>query len=471
MSIAYQYYPVKRALAHPRLAKLRRAAEYFVVFEIVCQLALLVPVFGAKRGLFRAAAFGVSLLMLAVTLMRGRRHPASRGAILVLVIVALSILNPMRNSWPSAVAQFFLYLAILAPLFWVPGLKLDAASWYRALFLLWMFQSLSALVGILQVYFPGTFQPDLSSAYAGRSWDYIKSLMITTNTGQRVFRPMGLTGVPGAAAVAGMYAVLLGLLFFVRDKRYWFRIAAALSMAVGLAVIALSQVRTMLLMTGISAAAFLLLLQLRNLRQAGRRNRFGQRIARANVALAAGAIAATILLGSTLALGLAHKSVSERIETLFSQDPTQVYYSNRGHFLDHTVNDLLPAFPFGAGPGRWGMMYEYFGDPSNLDNPPIWAEIQWTGWLLDGGVPLILAYLIALAMTFQYALKTTLAKTPTELGAFAAFIFAYNLGALAQTFDNPFFIGQGGMEFWFMNALLYATVLGWSRCGGGRAIT
>jgi hypothetical protein len=470
MGFAYKITPderVERRL-HERPARLGRVAEYFVAFEIACQLALLLPVFAAERSLIRTSAFGASLVMLGVAGTRRGRHPSSRAALLVLSIVAISVLNPMRNSWLSAIAQVVLYAAILAPLFWVPGLKLDSRAWYRVLLILWIFHSVSAAVGILQVYFPGTFQPNLSSVLAGRDWDYLKSLMITTNTGERVFRPMGLTDSPGGAAGAGLYAVSLGLLLFVLERRTWWRVVQAASMAVGLAVIALSQVRTTLLMAVVCVLAFFVLLKIRNLRVSRRKTLFGERITKVNITLAVAAICGMLVLGSVLALSLANKSVSDRVATFFSEDPSQVYYANRGHFIEHTINDLLPEFPLGAGPGRWGMMFSYFGDPSNLDNPPVWAEVQWTGWLLDGGVPLILAYVFLLAQTFIFAFKTALARNATELGTFGAFVFAYNLAALAQTFDSPFFISQAGMEFWFMNAMLYSAALEWRRRGSRR---
>ena len=42
--------------------------------------------------------------------------------------------------------------------------------------------------------------------------------------------------------------------------------------------------------------------------------------------------------------------------------------------------------------GCWGMMFYYFGDPGNTKNPALWAEIQWTGWLYDGGIALVFFY-------------------------------------------------------------------------------
>ena len=35
-------------------------------------------------------------------------------------------------------------------------------------------------------------------------------------------------------------------------------------------------------------------------------------------------------------------------------------------------------------------------------------------------------------------------------------VFAYDVGALAMTFNYPLFIGQSGLEFWILNACLFA---------------
>jgi len=35
-------------------------------------------------------------------------------------------------------------------------------------------------------------------------------------------------------------------------------------------------------------------------------------------------------------------------------------------------------------------------------------------------------------------------------------IFAYDIGAVAITFNYPLFMSQGGMEFWLLNAVLFA---------------
>ena len=133
-----------------------------------------------------------------------------------------------------------------------------------------------------------------------------------------------------------------------------------------------------------------------------------------------------------------------------------MYRNSRGFFLEQTVKELLPQYPFGAGLGRWGMMNQYFGENSNPQTESIWVEIQWTGWLLDGGVPLILAYCAALGAAFWVAWKISRDRQFDRLSLWASLLFAYNLAALAMTFDYPLFIGQSGLEFWLLNACLFA---------------
>jgi hypothetical protein len=58
-----------------RPAKPDRRPEYFLIFEIVCQVALLVPMLGAIRSVMRMAAFSGSLFMLAVTKWSARKVP------------------------------------------------------------------------------------------------------------------------------------------------------------------------------------------------------------------------------------------------------------------------------------------------------------------------------------------------------------------------------------------------------------
>jgi hypothetical protein len=414
----------------------------FLLLQIGCQLALLAPALGALRLVWRCAAFGASLALLVLVRGWGPGHPCRRWAPAILGLTALGFLHPTTNSLAAAAAQWVLYLAILAPLFWAARLSVTPAMLRRLLLLFWLFQTTSAAVGVLQVLYPGRFQPNLSSNVSSLDAGRLDSLKVTLANGERVFRPMGLTDVPGGAASAGMYAVLFGLGFLLIDRRGLIRIAALAGMGVGLFCIYLSQTRSVLIMTGVCVLTLAATLAWR-----GEWSRL----------VVVAAVVGAVVVGSfTWAVAVGGKSVTDRLLTLTAERADNVYYRNRGVFLEATINELLPRYPFGAGLGRWGMMNQYFGDRTNLYSEPIWVEIQWTGWLLDGGVALVIAYGGALVLACSTALRIARSRLPGELPLIASLVLAYDIGAAAVTFNYPLFIGQGGLEFWLLNAVLFA---------------
>ncbi len=147
--------------------------------------------------------------------------------------------------------------------------------------------------------------------------------------------------------------------------------------------------------------------------------------------------------------------MTSRLQTLIASKPGEVYYRNRGFLMDHTFREILPHYPPGAGLGRFGMVDLYFGKESDLTRPPIWAEIQWTAWILDGGVPLTLAYLVVLIMALQTSWQIASLRS-NEIWIWGALVLAYNVGALAATFSYVFFLSQSGMELWALNGAIFA---------------
>ena len=73
--------------------------------------------------------------------------------------------------------------------------------------ILWIFYTISSGIGILQVYYPGSFRFNVSSIYSHGS---LQGLMYVNGQGHLVYRPSGLSDVPGAAGVSGLYAALIG---------------------------------------------------------------------------------------------------------------------------------------------------------------------------------------------------------------------------------------------------------------------
>jgi hypothetical protein len=401
-----------------------------------------VPALGALRMVWRCASFGLSLALLGLVPGRGPGHPCRSWAPVILGLVALGFLHPTTNTLAAAGAQWALYLAVLAPLFWTSRMRVEPAMLRRLLLLFWAFQTASAAVGVLQVTFPGRFQPNLSTVYTSLDEDRLASLKVTLANGERVFRPMGLTDAPGGAAYAGMYAVLFGVGFLLLDRRGLVRLAAVAGMGVGLFCIYLSQTRSVLIMTGVSAASLAAVLALRG--------DWGRLLTVLTVAVV------VVVVSFSWAVAVGGKSVTDRLSTLTADRADDVYYRNRGHFLEETLDYWLPRYPFGAGLGRWGMMNQYFGDKKDLYAESLWVEIQWTGWLFDGGVPLVLVYAGALVLACATAWRVARSRLPGGLPLAGALILAYDVGAASVTFNYPLFIGQGGLEFWLLNAALFA---------------
>lgn len=411
---------------------------YYLAFQFACQLALLSEDLNAIRVVVRSGAFlGAVALLLLVPTASGAPAIVKRWCYAILSIMALASLNPEGNGFVAAVAQIGLNLAVIAPVFWVSRLEITPAHFARVIFVLWLFYSTSALFGVLQVYFPGSFQPALSTVVADRGKDMVMSLQIELASGERVFRPMGLTDMPGGAAAGGLYALVLGIgVLQARHRSPLVRPLVIGGMLVGAMCLYLCQVRSLVVMAGICLLAFVALQAF-----SGRVSRF----------LGSGMTLLVVLpLAFYSAISLGGRGVTDRLNTLTEQNPSDVYYSHRGHFLLSTIDKLLPRYPFGAGLGRWGMVNRYFGSRTNS----LWVEIQWTGWLLDGGVPLVLAYTLAILTVTYLAFRLAIRKEDGVLNSWAALVVAYNVGALALCFSYVLFIGTAGVEFWLINAAL-----------------
>jgi hypothetical protein len=446
VSTAVRPLPYAAPAAAPAAARVFPWVPAFVVFQLVCQLVLVFGDVGWARLLVRMAAFGASLLLLVALRGRGSAHPAALPAGLAITVLGVAVFHPETAGLLGGAAQVALYAAVLAPLFWVPRLSgVDLPTLRRTALILWAFHSFSAGLGVLQVYRPGTFQAPVSAVVESKGKGYAESLKITTASGAKVFRPMGLTDMPGGAAISGLYAVLLGVAFFLTRRRPLVVAAALASVGLGGACLYLSQVRALVVMTGISLVAVALVLAWR---------RDVKRLAVLTFSLAA-----MLGAGYGAAVNLAGKAVTQRLASLTQDAPTAVYYDNRGRFLEEALFQTLPRAPLGEGLGHWGMTATYFGG-GGVPPKQIWVEIQWAAWIVDGGLPLLAAYLAALAVALLVAWR--IARTPPpspaahDLPFWGVIVVAYSVGAVALTFSYPLFISQAGMEFWLLNAALFA---------------
>jgi hypothetical protein len=420
----------------PSVAAAQRAGSgrifVHIGVQIACQLALLIRELAPARAFFRSAAFGFSLLLLVMTPGWSQGGHRLRAAVLiVMIILTLSAFNPGGGAPLAVVAHWSMSLAIVAPLFWVSRLDIKANTLANLLIVLWVFHTASSVVGLLQVYFPGRFMPALTTFISEK-----QMLTIRLASGEWIPRPMGLTDTPGAVAGSGMFATLLGFgVGLARPFRgAW--IAAVFSMIAGVSCIYLSQVRSMLVMLGICFIALMALSVL-----SGRVPRLAWTL------LIAGVVA---FVGFEVAFVAAGDTITTRFGTLLQDDPGTIYRMNRGRMVEAGFSTFLPEYPLGAGLGHWGMVNAYFGSGEH----EIGAEVQWLAWILDGGLPLVVAYLVAILIATYLAVRASLRPRGGQNEAWCAVVAACDVGTLALCFSYTPFMSSAGVEFWLLNAVL-----------------
>ena len=258
--------------------------------------------------------------------------------------------------------------------------------------------------------------------------------------GQRIVRPPGLFDTPGAVCGPAMFAALLGLVFAVSAIPAWKR---ALSLAIagaGMAAIYLTQVRVSLVATVLMMAVYWFVAMRQG--RSGRAIQFGL--------LAGGAV----VLSLSLAVALGGAAITDRVNSLFAADPFTVYKGARGDLLTFTFYDLLYQYPLGAGLGRWGMASGYFAS-ANPSSTSIWAEIQFTGWMIDGGVLMIAVYMGALITTTLSQWKIAKETHHPRLAVCAAVMLAANLGPAIMIISFTPFVTQVGIQYWFLAGALH----------------
>lgn len=420
--------------------------EVFVICQTLFPALLLLPGSQAIRLPLRIAPFALSLAALGWWLGhlgKGQSlHPAAHWLIAAIFWLAIMIFHPTTNTTTAGLAQTMLYLAVMAPVFWAPMLVRNEQQLVRLLAIILVCNAVNSLVGILQVYDPATWMPaELSSVQKAFKYG-LSTVTYVDRNGQVAIRPPGLSDTPGAVGTAGMIAGLTGLAFGLRRMRAAWRVLALIGAAIGCAVVYLSQVRTSLLVLIGMIVIYVLVVG------AVRKQKLK---AIYTLILAAGVL--TVAFWTSIPL--AGTLVAERVDTLRQGDPLSVYYkAGRGTQIENAVTTLAPAYPLGAGLGRWGMMRFYFGDESNPDSPLIWAELQVPTWLLDGGVVLVLLYGVALFVTSLFELRVARQATTKGLQFCGPLVLAANIGVVAIVFGYTPFTAPLGIQYWFLAGAL-----------------
>ncbi len=355
--------------------------------------------------------------------------------------VVVMFFHPLTSSTFAGLAQFVLYLSVIAPIFWAGTFVRTPERLARLMALLLICNGINALVGVLQVYDPARWMPPEMSRVMTETVYGLGTVTYRGPDGRLIVRPPGLFDTPGAVAGPGMYAALLGLVFASSAIALWKRLAAIAASFAGIAAIYLSQVRVSLVVSILMLGSYCSLLVLQ-----GRKSRamfFG------------GAAIAIVIATFSFALVLGGESIAERTFTLFAQDPLALYAGSRGGQLSYTFGELLQKYPMGAGLGRWGMIAVYFGGVSTPGVEPLWVEIQVAGWAIDGGFALLLLYVGALVVTLVTDTRVARTHRDARVRACAAVVLAANLGTAALIFTFTPFVTQIGLQFWFLAGALH----------------
>lgn len=421
-------------------------AEFFVISQTALPALLYLPGTQSFRLGIRFSAFAISLAAFAwyfVQPTRPKAHPATKGVVAVLVLLGAMLAHPLTPSIVGGLAHIAVYVAVLAPVFWAPALVRSPEHFARLMGLLLICSGINSLVGVLQVYDPDTWMPAELSRVITEGAVGLGPVTYIGPNGQTVIRPPGLFDTPGSVAGPGMFAALLGAVFGLSAIPIWQRLGAFVLAAAGVAAIYLSQVRVSLVILVLMIAAYGTILFVQ--RRVGKAAVFG------------GFAAAVIGISFFIAVTLGGESVVTRVMSLVAEDPVSVYYRARGAQLDYTLSEMLYEFPFGAGLGRWGMAAGYFNQ-SNV--PDLWAEIQITGWLIDGGVLMVALYggtlVYASLFDSRIARKTFLPR----VAACGAVVFAANVGTLVMVISFTPFVTQIGIQYWFLAGALQGVVAG-----------
>ena len=441
---------IDATLDPPRDAEQWGWAELFVAIQLLLGLVLFLPGAQSYRTAVRALPYVVSGAALIYYFRRGTGEPLPASSKWLVASVALLGLNLLHGTthWLAGIAQVVFQACIAAPAFWMGRAVRTEAHLMRVVWVLFVASALSSVLGILQVYYPETFLPREFSALAqSLNPAAIRSLTYIGADGREIIRPPGFSDMPGGAAVAGLTTMILGLALAVRrDQRVFTVVGCLIAAALGMTALYLTHVRSLSILAVASGGMFCVL-------------RFRQgRIVDGAITLIAGVV---LVVGAyTWAVAVGGQALSDRFIPLVNDGVFRAFDENRGIFLRYTLAETLYDYPLGAGLGRWGMMNVLFGDPTLWEAPPIHVEIQPTGWLLDGGVPMWLLYGGAIFMALRASYRVAVRAASPSLQDVATLVLCMQVTIVGLCFTGPMFNTQLGILFWAVTGALYGAVLG-----------
>jgi hypothetical protein len=435
--------------------------EWFLLAEFFIPVLLFVPGASELRTFTRVASFAVALIPWVAIWIRGRKcpgapFPAARWLVACTLWLGLSIFHPDTNSLMSGIAQAAMYVTVLSPAFWAPSTVASSGQISRLMKIVFACCALNTLVGIGQVYRPDTFNPPYIPAIDSGNDYSISSLTYVSNDGRRIVRPCGLSDNPGQAAGAGAVTCLIGLCLATRPIETWKRLVSLGLAFAGMAVIYFCQMRAAMVMEFVCVAGLIVLFAARgHYRQA--------------TLLGVGSV--VLLIGAAAwAVSAVGEVGTKRFWSLVEERPDELYVRARGGMVQDTFELLIWESPLGSGLGRWGQAYGNFGDRSTGfggTNGRLWVEVQWPGWVIDGGIPLLVGYVTAIALAMIGTVRTALKCHDEEVAYWAAVICTLNLSIVASSFSACPFVAPAGTGFWLLASAAHAADQ-WTRVGTPR---
>jgi hypothetical protein len=420
--------------------------EWFLIAQTMVPALLFVPGISAVRPLIRVVAFGIALGAWFGIVQSGKVRPgaSSFAANFWLKITTgwllLLILHWNTNSIVAGFAHAMLYISVFSPAFWAPGALVSQRQVGRLMMILLVCNGSSALVGMAQVFRPTTFNPPVIQGLEDKGSLSSQVGSYEDERGNTIIRPCGLTDQVGAASPAGATAALIGLAYALRPIGIFKRLMCLILAFFGVAVIYYSQVRMILMMLIICLIVLVCIFLLQK--------NFGNALMLAG--LGAGLIAGAL----SWVIATSGMVVVERFLGLLTTNFTEKYQESRGGFVRNTFDTLIWEYPAGAGLGWWGTIYGVFGDKSNPSK--VWVEVMWPAWVIDGGIPLMVLYVIAILVAMGNSLRIALRSRDKEVAFWAAVVFASNLSVLATCFSYVTFVTAIGLQFWLLSAVLHA---------------
>jgi hypothetical protein len=419
-------------------------AEWFLISQTALPALLILPGTQAFRLPIRVSAFLIPLAAFVkwnLDTESSIRPPRAQSWVFsILFLLMLNLFHPSTPSFVGGLAQVGVYFAVMTPLFWAPSYVRTPEHLARLIWILLVCCGVNAVVGVLQVYDPGRWMPAEFSRVTMANVMALGPVSYVGPNGQTIVRPPGLFDTPGAVAGPAAYATLLGVVFAVSAIPWWKRVLSVVFAGAGLAAIYLSQVRISL----VASVAMMIVYVVVAIRQ-------GRTVRATQFAILAGGLAIGAFM---LALALGGQTVHTRFMTLLASDPLSVYRNARGVQLNVTFGDLFANHPLGSGLGRWGMVANYFGS-FTPGNDAIWAEIQLTGWMIDGGILMIGLYTGALVVTAMTEYQIAVTTRFPRLAQCGAVVLAANLGTAALVFSFTPFVTQVGIQYWFLAGALH----------------